>query len=416
MTLIKIPYGKRYIEQEVDFPFATINISEDELPHTNEEEVKRALKEPIGKTLDGFGQARNVFIVTSDATRPVPNDIMIPAMAEELNQIGIPDQAITIMIGTGLHRVVEQEEMKEILGQEIVDRFKVVSHDAFDPEKLIDLGVTKRGTPIHLNKDFYEADLKISLGVIDPHQFAGFSGGSKGVSIGVAGEQVVNKNHFMLTQPGSSLGILEGNPLREDIDEIGRASGLDFIFNVVLNSKKEVVKAVFGDVFEAHKVGVEAAKVALQVAVKEEADLVIASAGGYPKDIDMYQSQKALLHSALAVKEGGTVILCAECVEGIGSKLFTETMDLGTNPQEVLEEFAKLPFRVGAHKAFLWAQSLAKAEVVIVSDGISEEEAAILQVKKAKDLEQALAMVDQRKKQGLVYVMPKSGSTIPMLV
>jgi nickel-dependent lactate racemase len=129
----------------------------------------------------------------------------------------------------------------------------------------------------------------------------------------------------------------------------------------------------------------------------------------------MYQAQKALLHSALAVKEGGTVILCAECVEGIGSNLFVETMNLGNTPEKVLEEFAKLPFRVGAHKAFLWAQSLSKAEVIIISDGITEEEAKILQVKKAKDLDEALEMAKDKIATGLVYSMPKAGSTIPML-
>ncbi|NCC82279.1 MAG: nickel-dependent lactate racemase [Clostridia bacterium] len=415
MALLSIPYGKGYIEKEVDFIFEKVNISEEKLPHTNEQEVLRALNEPIGKSLEGFEKAEKVCIVTSDATRPVPNELLIPALAAKLNEIGIKDEQITIMIGTGLHRVCDHPEMEEILGKEITDRFRVVSHDAFDPSKLINLGTTSKGTPIHINKEYYESDLKISLGVIDPHQFAGFSGGAKGVSIGMAGVDLVNTNHFMLTKPGASLGILEGNPLREDIDEIGRVAKLDLIFNVVLNSKKEIVKAVFGDVFLAHKVGVEAAKTALQVAIDKEADVVIASAGGYPKDINMYQAQKALLHSALAVKEGGTVILCAECVEGIGSNLFVETMNLGDTPEKVLEEFAKLPFRVGAHKAFLWAQSLSKAEVIIVSDGISEDEAKILQVKKAKDIDEALEMAKAKISTGLVYSMPKAGSTIPML-
>ncbi len=416
MALISLPYGRGYIEKEVDFPFEKVNISEAELPHTNEEEVLRALNEPIGKSLEGFENAKTVCIVTSDATRPVPNELLIPPLAAKLNEMGIKDEQITIMIGTGLHRICEPPEMEEILGTESFKRFKVVSHDAFNPDLLIDLGTTSRGTPIQLNKEYYEADLKISLGVIDPHQFAGYSGGAKGVSIGVAGEKVVNANHEMLTKPGASLGVFEGNPLRADIDEIGRASKLDLIYNVVLNSKREIVKAVFGDVFLAHKVGMEAAAQALQVEIKQEADVVIASAGGFPKDINMYQAQKALLHSSLAVKEGGTVILVAECVEGVGSDLFIETMQLGDNPEKVLEEFAKLPFRVGAHKAFLWAQSLSKSDVIIVSDGITEEEAAILQVKKAKDLDEALEMAKDKIASGLVYDMPKAGQTIPMLV
>ena len=415
MALMSIPYGKGYIEKDVDFSFEKVNISEEKLPHTNQEEIARALNEPIGKSLKGFENAGTVCIVTSDATRPVPNELMILPLADKLNEIGIKDEQIKIMIGTGLHRVCDQAEMKEILGDKVAERFQVISHYAFDPEKLIDLGRTSKGTPVHINKEYFEADLKISLGVIDPHQFAGFSGVAKGVSIGMGGVELVNANHFRLTKPGASLGVLEGNPLREDIDEIGRIAELDLIFNVVLNSKKEVVKAVFGDVFLAHRAGVEAARSALQVAIDKEADVVIASAGGYPKDINMYQAQKALLHSALAVREGGTIILCAECVEGIGSNLFVETMNLGNTPEQVLEEFAKLPFRVGAHKAFLWAQSLSKAEVIIVSDGISEDEAKILQVKKAGDLEEALSMAREKIGSGLVYVMPKAGSTIPML-
>lgn len=416
MALISLPYGRGYIEKEVDFDFERVNISEEELPHTNEEEALRALNEPIGKSLEGFENAKTVCLVTSDATRPVPNRLLIPPLAAKLNEMGIKDEQITIMIGTGLHRICEEAEMEEILGSEVVSRFKVVSHNAFDPDLLVDLGTTSRGTPIQLNKEYYESDLKISIGVIDPHQFAGFSGGSKGVSIGVAGEKVVNANHEMLTWPGASLGVFEGNPLRADIDEIGRASKLDLIYNVVLNSKGQVVKAVFGDVFLAHQVGMEAAAQALQVQIKEEADLVIASAGGFPKDINMYQAQKALLHSALAVKEGGTIILAAECVEGVGSDLFIETMKLGDNPDKVLEEFAKLPFRVGAHKAFLWAQSLSKAQVIIISDGITEEEAEVLQVKKAKDFDQALEMVKDKIENGLVYEMPKAGQTRPLLV
>ena len=416
MSVLQMPYGKGYLEEEVDFAFTKVNISEAPLPHTNEEEIKRALDNPIGKGLEGFANARKVAIVTSDATRPVPNHLMIPPLVEKLHQLGIVDEHITIMIGTGLHRVCDQKEMEEILGKEITSRFRVMSHNAFAPEELVDLGMTSRGTPVHINREYYESDLKISLGVIDPHQFAGFSGGAKGVSIGMAGEAVVNTNHFMLTKPGASLGVMEGNPLRADIDEIGKMAGLDLIFNVVLNSKREVVQAVFGDVFEAHRVGVEAAKIALQASIKEEAGLVIASAGGYPKDIDMYQSQKALLHAALAVKPGGTVILCAECVEGIGSKLFVETMKMGDTPKKVLEEFAKLPFRVGAHKAFLWAQSLDKAKVIIISDGITEEEARILQVQKAKNLKEALEMAGKAAREGLVYALPKAGSTIPLLI
>jgi len=254
------------------------------------------------------------------------------------------------------------------------------------------------------------------LGVIDPHQFAGISGGAKGVVIGLGGEKLVQANHSMLTHPKASLGNLEDNPVREDIDEIGEKIGVDFIVNVVLNSKKEVVKAVSGHFIKAHRVGVEAARKTLQVELNQTADLVIAASGGFPKDVNLYQAQKALLHAAIAVKEGGTIILAAKCDEGVGEERFTETMKRSNTPQEILDNFSKEEFRVGAHKAYLWGTSLIKARVILVADGIDQETAKIMQVEKAETLQQAIDMVlESLPENPKVYVMPKAPSTIPLI-
>lgn len=416
MYQVKLPYCKEYLTGNLPFAYETVSISEETVEHSSQEEIIRALKNPIGASLSDIKGAKKVVIVTSDLTRPVPNKLILPPLIAELEAIGIKKEQITILIGTGLHRVSPKEEFAELVGEELAEEIKIISHDAWDEENLVYLGKSSRNTPIIINRHYVEADAKIVLGVIDPHQFAGISGGAKGVVIGLGGEKLVQANHSMLTHPKASLGNLEDNPVREDIDEIGEKIGVDFIVNVVLNSKKEVVKAVSGHFIKAHRVGVEAARKTLQVELNQTADLVIAASGGFPKDVNLYQAQKALLHAAIAVKEGGTIILAAKCDEGVGEERFTETMKRSNTPQEILDNFSKEEFRVGAHKAYLWGTSLIKARVILVADGIDQETAKIMQVEKAETLQQAIDMVlESLPENPKVYVMPKAPSTIPLI-
>lgn len=415
MYHVKIPYGTKYVTAEVPYEYQNVSISEEPLSYTSGEEIERAIKNPIGASFEDFRGAKNVLIATSDLTRPVPNNLILPPLLAELEKVGVNKENVTIIIGTGLHQVATVEEMKEIVGESF-EELKVISHDAWDEENLVSLGHTSKGTPIVVNKHYIEADKRILLGVIDPHQFAGFSGGAKGVSIALGGESLVQANHSMLTHPKAILGNMEGNPIREDVDEIGAKVGIDMIVNVILNSKKEVVHAVAGHYLEAHKVGVKHAQEVLQVKLEEPADLVIAGSGGFPKDINLYQAQKALLHAAIAVKQGGTVILAAECREGVGSERFTNTMKQSKTPQEILDNFAKAEFRVGAHKAYLWGHSLLKARVIMVADGIDEETAKIMQVEKANTLQEAIDLACEKLPENpSVFVMPKASSTIPLL-
>lgn len=415
MYQVKIPYGSDYVTAKVPHEYQNVSISEEPLNYTSSEEIERAIKNPIGASFEDFREAKNVVIVTSDLTRPVPNNLILPPLLAELEKVGVKKEHITIIIGTGLHEVATLEEMKEIIGDSF-DELKVISHDAWDDENLVYLGHTTKGTPIIINKHYLEADKKILLGVIDPHQFAGFSGGAKGVSIALGGDKLVQANHSMLIRPKATLGNMDGNPIREDIDEIGAKVGIDMIVNVILNSKKEVIHAIAGHYLEAHKVGVEKAQEVLQVKLEEPADLVIAGSGGFPKDINLYQAQKALLHAAIAVKQGGTIILAAECREGVGSDRFTNTMKESKTPQEILDNFAKAEFRVGAHKAFLWGHSLLKARVILVAEGIDEEIAKIMQVEKANTLQEAIDLAYQNLPENpSIYVVPKAPSTIPLL-
>ncbi|KJS83379.1 MAG: hypothetical protein JM58_12735 [Peptococcaceae bacterium BICA1-8] len=416
MNQVRLPYGKNYITGQMPFPYENLSISEEAVVHSSSDEIIHALKNPIGASLSNLKGANNVVIVTSDLTRPVPNMLILPPLIAELEAIGIKKEQITLLVGTGLHRVSPKEEFVELFGEQLVNQIKVISHDAWDEESLTYLGKSSRNTPIVINKHYIEADAKIVLGVIDPHQFVGLSGGAKGVVIGLGGEKLVQANHAMLTHPQATLGNLEGNPVREDIDEIGEKIGIDFIVNVVLNSKKEVVKAVAGHFIKAHQVGVLAARTALQVELNQTADLVIAASGGFPKDVNLYQAQKALLHAAIAVKDGGTIILAAECLEGVGEERFTNTMQLGKSPQEIIDNFSKQEFKVGAHKAYLWGISLKKARVILVADGIDQSTAEIMQVEKAETLQLAIDMVlGTLPENPKIYVMPKAPSTIPLL-
>ncbi|MFT8871601.1 MAG: nickel-dependent lactate racemase [Sporolactobacillus sp.] len=416
MSIIELPYGKTHLTVNVPYACEKVSILEQPLDHTDVEAVEQALNHPIGASINTFRGAKSVVIATSDATRPVPNTVLIPLIAERLATVGIHREQITILIGTGLHRVSLASEFPQILGKEVASTYRVFSHDANDPDQLVRIGTTSRGTPVVLNKRFVEADRTIALGVLDPHQFAGFAGGAKAVAIGLGGAALISANHAMLTDPCASIGHLDGNPVREDIDEVGKIAQLDFIVNVVLNSQRRIIAAVAGDYLLAHRAGAALARKYLQATVDAPADLVIAASGGHPKDLNLYQAQKALLHACRVVKPGGTVILVARCEEGIGSDKFAETMALGTTIDEVLDKFAHMPFFVGGHKAYLWGMSLKKSRVILVSDGISASEAALMKVEKADTVERAVQMSCSSLPHDpkIVYI-PKAPSTIPVI-
>ncbi|MGF7186832.1 nickel-dependent lactate racemase [Desulfitispora alkaliphila] len=417
MAEVKIPYGKTYIQIDTEkVPNVQVIMPEDiESEYSEEEVIKQALAKPIGnKGIEELKDAKNVVIVTCDNTRAVPNKLVMPILLDRLEELGVEASKITIIIGAGLHPPMPEDRFEEFLGPEVVSRVKVMSHDAKDQEQLVHLGETSNNTPIWINKNYANADAKIVVGMIDPHQFIGFSGGVKGVAIGVGGEKLIQANHSMLTKPNCRMGILEENPARQDLEEVGAIVGIDLILNVIVNNKKQVVKAVSGDFKTAHREGVKLAQEVCQVKA-EEVDLVIASQGGYPKDVNLYQAQKALAHAAALVKQGGVIILVAECIEGVGEVLFEDTMKLDSNPQEVIDRFGSSEFKMGVHKAFLWARSLAKAKTILVSEGIDDEMAQVMMVTKAKSLEEALEIAGKELPENpTAAIMPKASSTIPV--
>jgi len=418
---IKIPYGKSYIEWNPDVEVSleilqlkNVSAAEDQVG-----EVKRAIENPIGgKKLDDFKGVRTVAIAIADLTRPVPHKIILPQIIEKLEKMGVETKNIMLIVGTGLHRVSTEEEWEELVGQEVLDKVKIISHNAEDPELIVNLGVSSKGTPVDVNKYFVEADLKIVVGMIDPHQFEGFTGGAKGLAIGLGGKRLITANHFMLTDKSACLGKVEGNIAREDLDEIGEIVGIDFIVNVILNGQKEIVKAVAGHFIKAHREGVKAAREIVEVPVSGEMDIVIASPGGFPKDLNVYQAQKALAHAAQIVKKGGVLILAAECKEGVGEEKFINTLVENPSVKEVMEYFFNREFEIGIHKAYLWCRSLDKANTILVSNMIDEVIAKKLLVEKCDTLDEAFERAKQKVgiKSPKVAVMTKASSTIPVKI
>lgn len=381
-----------------------------------EQEISSALESLIGTVdFDKLRQARSVAIAVSDITRPVPSRLILEALLPWLARFGVSEQMITVLVGGGLHRPATQEDLKYILGETLLSKIKnVIAHDADDKNMQACLGISAKGTPVYINKYFAEADFKICTGMIDAHQFMGFTSGVKGAVIGLGGRPTITGNHARLFNPGAELGRLEDNPVRQDLEDIGQIIGVDMIVNVVLNAKKQVIKAVAGHPIEAHRSGVEFAKGILGAAISP-ADIVIASAGGFPKDINVYQAQKALTPAAQIVRQGGTIILVAECSEGSGEESFEREMSLYGNPQEVIDSFQTKEFVIGPHKAFLWSRTLAKARVILVSQKISADLAKTLMVEVTPTLQQAVAQALQSYPDNpMVAVLPNASSLIPI--
>ena len=308
-------------------------------------------------------------IAISDATRPVPNDILLPPLLAQLHGKGIREEEISIIVGTGNHRAATPDELPQLVGADIARRYRVLSHVYDDPAQLVRLGETSRGTPVVINRTFAEANTRIIVGMIDPHQFVGYTGGCKGAFIGLAGGETIAANHSMLSDPAAKLGVCNGNPVREDIDELTDFLSIDLVINVVLNTANEVVRVFAGDPHDVLAAAVPLVQDVCETAVPHAMDVVIASPGGYPKDINLYQAQKALAHACELVRPGGSVILVAECREGAGDDLYEAWMAAARTPQEVVTRFEREGFRMGAHKAFLFARSLLKAHTYLVSRG-----------------------------------------------
>jgi len=375
--------------------------------------VKEALEHPLGLRWEKWAGAQSAAIAVNDKTRPVPHDALLPPLLERLEVLGIPRERIALFIANGTHAPMTPDEFPKVLPQEVLDRYRVISHDSDRREEMVHLGDTERGTPVWVNRQYHEADLRVVVGNIEPHQFVGFSGGVKSAVVGLGAREAIDKNHALLMDPASEMGRYHDNPAREDVEEAGQVIGIHLALNAIINTHSQIVKVLAGDPVAVMEAGVPISQEICMVEVPHLYDLVISSAGGYPKDINLYQSQKGLRHAARVVRTGGTLILVSACSEGSGSRSYEAWMVGVSSPEEALERFASEPFRVGPHKAYLIAQDMDLATVYLVS----QMDAALVRrllFRPAGSVQEALEEVLPALPAGArVAVMPKAASTVP---
>lgn len=377
-------------------------------------DVVHALENPIGspRLRDIVKPGEKIAIITSDITRPMPTYKVMPALLNELAAAGVDFKDVTLVFALGSHRKQSPEEQKRLAGDVAYGKINVVDSD---PEDCVHMGVTANGTPVDITRVVAEADRRIALGNIEFHYFAGYSGGYKAVMPGVSTPAAIQSNHKLMIRPESCAGRLEGNPVREDIEEAGRICGLDFILNVVLDEHKNIVKVVCGDPVKAHRVGAAFLDKLYTKEIDCGADIVIVSQGGAPKDLNLYQTQKALDNSKHAVKDGGIIILIGSCAEGYGEHTFEDWMLNSESPDDLVNKIRR-NFVLGGHKAAAIGMVLQRADIYLVSD----MDPALVQRSFMKPYSSAQqAFDDALAKLGDnadVITMPYGGSVLPRLV
>lgn len=372
----KIPYGGTSMNIDIPDRYA-LGVAVSTAPKLEVDEIselKRAMREPVGtQRLGDLACGRHkAAIIISDSTRPTPSAKILPLILEELGSSGIRDEDVVIITASGTHRPNTPDELRKLVGDEIWGRVAVLAHDCEDKDNLVYIGTTQNGTPVEINKKVAEADLKISVSCIEPHHNAGWSGGAKNILPGVSSRDTVFRHHTQANYPGVGLGINEGNPFREDLEDAGRLAGVDFILNCYLDTGGKVVKAFAGDLIKAHRAGAKFITDLMSFSIPRRANIIIASPGGAPRDRNFWQSEgKCLTRVNTVIEDGGIVILVAECAEGIGHDKFAEA--LSQPPQEIIDRFSQESFSVMGNKAFRLAKLISRLKLFFVSDKFSPE-------------------------------------------
>ncbi len=415
---MKLSFGFGTGTQEVEVPdrnlMAVLHANEVELELTGEAEVRRALAEPIGSPRLGeiVRPGERVAIITSDITRPMPTYKVMPALLDELYAAGVRREDITLVFALGSHRRHTDEEKKKLAGERAFAEITCVDGD---PSDCIHMGDTAAGTPVDITRVVAEADRRICLGNIEYHYFAGYSGGAKAIMPGVSTRDAIQSNHRMMVRPEACAGALETNPLRMDIEEAGAICGIDFIVNVVLSEHKEIIRAVAGHPVEAHRAGCRFLDTIYLKELPHGADIVLVSQGGAPKDMNLYQTQKALDNARHAVNPGGVIVLIGSCKEGMGERVFEEWMTQSPTPQSMIERIGR-DFQLGGHKAAAIAMTLEKADVYLVSDMEDEFVRSIFLIPQSSVQEALDRAFEKMGPDATVLAMPYGGSTLPRII
>lgn len=417
-VIIQLAYGKKYLSAEIRRENIIAEVSPKAAPGVANplDAVEAALDNPIGSgTLAEIVQKKRpgkVAIVVNDVTRPTPYKYMLPPLLKQLQDAGVNDRQIVFVVATGIHRGNTDQENRDTLTPEVVDRYRVLNHDC--DRNLVSLGRLSDGSELIINREVAEAGMVITTGLISLHYFAGYSGGRKSILPGVAARHLITGNHAKMTDLRATAGNYRDNPVHKVMMEAARMAGVDFILNVVTNTEKEIVAAVAGDLEEAWLAGVRVCEHISLVKVPRAADVVVAGAGGHPKDINVYQAQKALENAAAAVKPGGTIILVAQCKEGYGEEVFEQWIEEANTLDDIFRRFER-QFVLGGHKAFAIAKVVKEKQIILVSD-LTKTETEKLFFRYAASLDEALSLVRREYGHGFrAYIMPQAGLVLPQI-
>lgn len=398
MKTIQVPYYKGHMELHISEKNlkAVVTAGGDTFdPGKSETElVREALEHPIGTPkLRKLAKGKNrVTLITSDHTRAVPSRLTLPILLEEIRK-GNPDAQITILVATGLHRATTEEEMRSMFGDAIVNHENIAVNHAFDPDEFVFMGVLPSGAEFHVNRLAADCDLLVAEGFIEPHFFAGFSGGRKSILPGVCNAATVNENHSYkaIASPWSVTGVLEKNPIHQDMVTAARRVNVQFILNVAQNSEKKIIAAFAGDLEQAHEKGVAFVR-GLAQCPPVTGDIVVTSNGGYPLDQNLYQTPKAVATAEACAGEDGVIIMSASCVDGMGGSFFEKLIVRGT-VQEIDDYLSKIPPKETISEqwcAQIYARILKKHKVILVTTYLDRETVKKANMIHASSLDEAL--------------------------
>lgn len=410
----KVKYFKDYVPFHVDESHHPMELNPKECPKVESEaaEVRRALANPIGtpKLSEIVKPGEKIVIITSDVTRPVPSWVVVPCVVEELEKAGVKDDDITVIFGLGSHRGQTDEERKRLVGEDIYNRIRCIDSD---PDNCEHLGTCKNGTSVDIFRPVMEADRRILVGNVEYHYFAGYSGGMKAIMPGVSTREAIQSNHKNMIRPGAYAGHLDGNPVREDIEETYNFCLVDFIVNVALDDHKQIAFAAAGDRIKAHREACRFLDSIYKIKIDKPRDVVIVSTGGYPKDINLYQAQKSIDNAKHAVREGGIMVVATSCKEGYGSDTFAKWIQNYDTPEDRIKGIHE-HFELGGHKSAALGLVQQKCDIYLVTD-MDDAMVTKANMTPFHDLQTAVdAALEKMGKDASVYVIPIGGSTLPM--
>ncbi len=417
---VQLAYGQG--ELPVDLPQAQTTVIEpSHLPGLPDERaaLRNALAHPIGAPplREWASGADRVCVVFTDITRATPNHRLIPWLLEELSHV--PRERITLLNALGTHRPNTRAELERLLTPAVVRHYRVLNHEPENPAALKPFGTTHTGAPALINRHFAEAEVRISTGFIEPHLFAGFSGGPKGIMPGVAGLETVMSNHGEknIGHPRSAFGVTEGNPIWEEMRDIALRVGPSFLLNVTLNAQRQITGVFAGDLIQAHKVGSEFVRRSAMQRVTAPFDVVVTTNSGYPLDQNLYQGVKGMSAGARIIRPGGTIVLACECREGVpANSPLDQLLRSAASPEEILARLATPGFaRPEQWQAQIQALIQRKARVLVYS-ALPDEVVRAAHLTPCHDISGAVQeRLDALGPQARVAVLPQGPLTIPYL-